>query len=73
MTQGLEESVEQWGDRVMEAAQYALGARVSGSVLQKQATMRFAMSCNDPSAGRYLLDRTPCTMVEVVRRVKHIS
>ena len=39
MTQESEESVEQWGDRVMEAAQYALGARVSGSVLQQQATM----------------------------------
>ena len=42
MTQGSEESVEQWGDGVMEAAQYALGARVSGSVLHEQAIMRFA-------------------------------
>ena len=42
MTQGLEESVEQWGDRLMKAAQYALGARVFGSVLQEQAIMRFA-------------------------------
>ena len=33
MTQGSEESVKQWGDRVMEAVKYALGARVSGSVL----------------------------------------
>ena len=70
MTQGSEESVEQWGDRVMEAAQYALGARVSGSVLQEQSMMRFAMGCNDPSAGRQLLDRTPCAMDEAVRRVK---
>ena len=54
----------------MEAAQYALGARVSGSVLQEQAIMRFAMGCNDPRAGRQLLDRTPCTMDEAVRRVK---
>ena len=35
--------------------------------------IRFAMGCNDPSAGRQLLDRTPCTMDEAVRRVKHIS
>ena len=53
----------------MEAAQYALGARVSGSVLQEQAIMRFAMGCNDPSVGRQLLDRTPCTMYEAVRSV----
>ena len=52
MTQGSKESVEQRCGRVMEAAQYAFGARVSGSLLQEQATMRFAMSCNDPSAGR---------------------
>ena len=70
MTQESEESVEQWGDRVMEAAQYALGARVSGSVLQQQAMMRFAMGCNDTSAVRQLLDRTPCAMDEAVRRVK---
>ena len=69
MTQGSDESVEQWGDRVLEAAQYALGARVSGSIPQEQAIMRFAMGCNDPSAGRQLLDRTPCTMDETVRRV----
>ena len=42
MTQGSEESVKQWDDRVMEAAQYALGVRVSGFVLQEQAIMRFA-------------------------------
>ena len=35
MTQGSEESVEQWGDRVMKAAQYALGAKFSGTVLQE--------------------------------------
>ena len=33
MTQWSEESVEQWGDRVVKAAHYALGASVSGSVL----------------------------------------
>ena len=54
----------------METAQYALGASVSGSVLQEQAIMRFAMGCNDPSAGRQLLDHTPCTMDGAVRRVK---
>ena len=70
MTQGSEESVEQWGDRVMEAAQCALGARVSGSVLQEQKKMRFAMGYNEPSAGRQLLERTLCTMDEAVRRVK---
>ena len=32
--------------------------------------MRFAMGCNDPRAGRQLLDRTPCTMDEAMRRVK---
>ena len=52
MTQGWKESVEQRCGRVMEAAQYVLGTRVSGSVLQEQATMRFAIGCNDPSAGR---------------------
>ena len=70
MTQGSEESVKQWGDRVMKAAQYALWARVSGSVLQERAIMRFAMGCNDPNAGRQVLDRTPCTLDEAVRRVK---
>ena len=69
MTQGSEESVEQWGDRVMEVAQYALGARVFESIPREQAIMRVAMGCNDPSAGRQLLDRTPCTMDEAVRSV----
>ena len=32
--------------------------------------MRFAIGCNDPTAGRQVLDRTPCTMDEAVRRVK---
>ena len=32
--------------------------------------MRFAMGCNDPSAGRQLLDRTSCNMDDEVRRVK---
>ena len=52
MTQGWKESAEQRCGRVMEAAQYAFGARISGSVLQEQATMRFAIGCNDPNAGR---------------------
>ena len=73
MTQWSKESDKQWVDRVMEAAQYDLGARVSGSVLQEKAIMRFAMGCNDPSARMQLLDSTPCTMDEAVRRVKHIS
>ena len=41
-----------------------------GSVLQERAIMRFAMGCNDPNAGRQVLDRTPCTLDEAVRRVK---
>ena len=32
--------------------------------------MQFATDCNDPGAGRQLLD---CTMDEAVRRVKHSS
>ena len=32
--------------------------------------MRFAMGCNDPSAGRQLLDRSPRNMDDAVRRVK---
>lgn len=44
MTQGEEESLEQWGDRVMEVAQRALGAQVPGEVLQGQAILRFAMT-----------------------------
>lgn len=32
MTQGEEESLEQWGDRVMEIAQQALRAKVPGEV-----------------------------------------
>ena len=31
--------------------------------------MRFAMGCNDPNAGRQVLDRTSCTLDEAVRRV----
>ena len=56
----------------MKTAQYAHWARVSGSVLQERAIMRFAMGCNDPNAGtcRQVLDRTPCTLDEAVRRVK---
>ena len=44
---------------------------VSGSVLQEQAIMRFGMGCNDPSAGRQLLDRTPCTMDETYQPSRH--
>ena len=55
----------------MEAEQYALGTRVSGFVLQEEQTiMQFAMGCNDPSAGRQLLDRISCNMRDEVRRVK---
>uniref|UniRef100_K1PX51 Uncharacterized protein n=1 Tax=Magallana gigas TaxID=29159 RepID=K1PX51_MAGGI len=70
MTQGSEESLEQWGDRVMEVAQRALGARVPGQVLQEQAVLRFAMRCQDPRAGRKLIDNPPLTVDEAVRRVK---
>ena len=35
--------------------------------------MQFATDCNNPGAGRQLLDRTPCTMDEAVRKVKHSS
>lgn len=70
MTLGSEESLEQWGDRVMEVAQRALGARVPGQVLQEQADLRFAMGCQDPRAGRKLIDNPPITVDEAVRRVK---
>lgn len=36
MSQGSSESLEQWG-RVVETAQLALGANVTGHVLQEQA------------------------------------
>lgn len=34
----------------MEAEKYALSERVHGAVLQEQEIMRFAISCNNPSA-----------------------
>lgn len=54
----------------MEVAQRALGARVPGQVLQEQAVLRFAMGCQDPRAGRKLIDNPPITVDEAVRRVK---
>lgn len=45
MTQEIDESLEQWADRVNETAQRALEARVPGQVLQEQAVLRFAMGC----------------------------
>lgn len=56
MIQAAKESLEQWGDRVMETAQCALGARVPGQVLQEQAVLRFAMGCLDVRAGPRLID-----------------
>lgn len=71
MTQGPEESLEQWGGgRFMEVAQRALGARVPGQVLQKHTVLRFAMGCQDPRAGRKLIDNPPITVDIGVRRVK---
>ena len=51
MTQEIDESLEQWADRVIETAQRALGARVPGPVPQEQAVLRFAMGCQDTRAG----------------------
>lgn len=70
MTQGEEESLEQWGDRVMEIAQRALGTKVPGEVLQEQAVLRFATGCNDTRVGRKLMESPPSTVDEAVHRVK---
>lgn len=70
MSQGEEESLEQWGDRVMEIAQRALGAQVPGEVLQEQAVLRFAMGCNDTRVGRKLIESPSSTVDEAVHRVK---
>lgn len=48
ITQGYEESLEQWGHRVIEVAQRTLRARVPGQVLQEQPILPFAISFQDP-------------------------
>lgn len=58
------------GGRVMEVAQRILGARVQRQVLQEQAVLRFAISCQDPQAGRKLIDNPPITIDETMRKVK---
>lgn len=57
-------------DRVLEVAQRTLGARVQGQLLQEQAVLRFAISCQDPRAGRKLIDNPPITIDEAMRKVK---
>lgn len=54
----------------MEVAQRALRARVPGQVLQEQAVLQFAIGCQDPRAGRKLIDNLPITVDEAVQRVK---
>ena len=70
MTQEIDESLEQWSDRVIETAQRAHGARVPGQVLQEQTVLRFAMGCQDTRAGRSLIDTPPISLDEAVRCVK---
>lgn len=59
MTQGEEEKLEQWGDRVMEIAQRAQGSKVPGEVLQEQAVLLFAMSCQGTRASTMLIESPP--------------
>lgn len=54
--QGEEESFKQHGDRIMEIAQRALGAKVPGMVLQEQTVLRIAIDCPDTRAGRKLIE-----------------
>lgn len=59
MTQGEEEKLEQWGDRVMEIAQRDRDSKVPGKVLQEQAILLFAMSCQGTRASTMLIESPP--------------
>ncbi|XP_062570193.1 uncharacterized protein LOC134232248 [Saccostrea cucullata] len=68
--QRADEAIEQWGDRVMDTAQKAIGGGTSPEVFQEQIVVRFALGCNDGEAGQQLINNPPGTLEEAIKRVK---
>ena len=73
MTQKSTESLEQWGDRVMDMAQQALGSSTTHEVMQEQMVLRFALGCFDPEATKHLLNESPKSLEEAIQIVKTLN
>uniref|UniRef100_A0A8W8IGQ1 Uncharacterized protein n=1 Tax=Magallana gigas TaxID=29159 RepID=A0A8W8IGQ1_MAGGI len=56
ITQKPEETIEQWGDIVMDLAQKAFGSGTLPEIFQEQLIMRFALGCLDCEANQQLID-----------------
>ena len=70
IAQRTDETIEQWGDRVMDTAQKAFGGGTSPEIFQEQLIVRFALGCSDGEAGQQLINNPPCTLTEAIKRVK---
>ena len=56
IAQRTNETIEQWGDRVMDTAQKAFGGGTSPEIFQEQLIVRFALGCSDGEAGQQLIN-----------------
>ena len=70
IAQTTEETIEQWGDRVMDTAQKAFGGGISPEIFQELVNVRFALGCSDGEAGQQLINNAPYTLAEAIKRVK---
>ena len=73
MTQGANETLEEWGDRVMSLAEQALGSSTSHETLQEQMVLRFLIGCNDQEASQHLMNHSPSTLEEAIQKVKNFK
>lgn len=63
------------GDRVLDTARKTFGGGTSPEIFKEQLIVRLALGCHDGKAVQQLINYSPSTLEEAIKRVKtyHLS